>query len=191
MQWDHGNSRSGVQGSGIFAIRGNLDGETEEEFTEKEQFIGLKIGDEEFYLPIAAVNEIVMLIPITYVPQSGKMIEGVINLRGTILPAINLRKMMGLKKGTVTPATRIIIVRHNDMLIGLIVDTITYVHSIYPSEIETQTLPGKGMGSDLVTRISKNGSNITGILDISKIFSHASESAKSGHDYENMGHLAG
>lgn len=173
MDWDNEMKKNEVQGEGIFAIRGNLDGETEEEFTEKEQFIGLKIANEEFYLPIAIVNEIVMLIPITFVPQSGRLIEGVINLRGTILPAINLRKMMGVPKGDVTPATRIIIVRHNDMMIGLIVDGITYVRSLYPSEIEVQTLPGKSTGAELITRISKSGDAITGILDIVKIVTTA------------------
>ncbi|NRA44233.1 MAG: purine-binding chemotaxis protein CheW [Oligoflexales bacterium] len=161
--------------AGIFAIRGSLDGELEEEYSEKEQFIGLKIEDEEFYLPIAIVSEIVMLLPITFVPQSGKFIEGVINLRGTILPAINLRKMMSLPKGEVSPATRIIIVRHLDMHIGVIVDAITYVISLYPSEIEDQSLPGKTTGSDLISRISKNGDNVTGIIDITKVFYTAGE----------------
>lgn len=160
---------------GIFAIRGNLDGEIEEEYSEKEQFIGLKIEDEEFYLPISIVNEIIMLLPITYVPQSGKYIEGVINLRGTILPTINVRKMMGLNKCKGTAATRIIIARSNDMLIGLLVDAITYVTALYPSEIEIQTLPGKNVGADLISRISKSGENVTGILDLNKIISNAGE----------------
>ena len=175
MSWDQESKKNEILGEGIFAIRGNLDGETEEEYTEKEQFIGLKIDEEEFYLPIAIVNEIVMLIPITFVPQSGRLVEGVVNLRGTILPAINLRKMMGIGKGEVTQATRIIIVRHNDMIIGLIVDAITYVRSLYPSEIEVQTLPGKSMGADLISRISKSGDAITGILDIVKIIINAAD----------------
>lgn len=161
--------------AGIFAIRGSLDGDLEEAYSEKEQFIGLKIEGEEFYLPIAIVSEIVMLVPITFVPQSGKFIEGVINLRGTILPAINLRKMMNLPKGNVSPATRIIIVRHLDMHIGVIVDAITYVISLYPSEIEDQSLPGKSTGSDLISRISKHGDNVTGIIDITKVFYTAGE----------------
>ena len=167
---------NGEQNESIFAIRGNLDGESaEEEYTEKEQFIGLKIGQEEFYLPISIVNEIVMLQPITYVPQSGKFIEGVLNLRGTILPAINLRKMMNLPKGPVTPQTRIIITRHLNVPLGLIVDAITYVNALYPTEIENQSLPGKNPGSELMSRISKHGDDIKGILDIAKVFYTAAE----------------
>lgn len=161
--------------AGIFAVRGSLDGEVGEQYSEKEQFIGLKIDDEEFYLPIAIVSEIVMLVPITFVPQSGKFIEGVINLRGTILPAINLRKMMNLPKGQASPATRIIIVKHLDLHVGIIVDAITYVISLYPSEIENQSLPGKTTGSDLISRISKNGDKVTGIIDITKVFYSAGE----------------
>ena len=175
MKIKHADQFLAEDDAGIFAIRGNLDGDLEEEYSEKEQFIGLKIEGEEFYLPIAIVSEIVMLPPITFVPQSGRFIEGVINLRGTILPAINLRKMMSLPKGEATPSTRIIIVKHLDMHIGLIVDAITYVISLYPSEIEDQSLPGKSTGSDLISRISKNGDKVTGIIDFTKVFYTAGE----------------
>ncbi len=160
---------------GLFAIRGSLDGEVEKEFTEKEQFIGLKISEEVFFLPISVVNEIIMLPIITYVPQSPNFIEGVINLRGTILPAINVRKMMGLHRGEVTSSTRTIIVRHENMPFGLIVDGITYVVSLLPSEIENQSLPGKNLGTDLITRISKFEDKVIGILDLSKIVATAAE----------------
>ena len=175
-----------TENDGIFAIRGNLDGESVQEYTEKEQFIGLKIENEEFYLPISIVNEIVMLQPITYVPQSGKFIEGVLNLRGTILPAINLRKMMNLDKGVVTPATRIIITRHLNVPIGLIVDAITYVIALHPTEIEVQTLPGKNPGSELISRISKHGENIRGIIDIAKVFYSAAEGKIQTDDVANF-----
>lgn len=158
-----------IYDEGLFTIRGNLDGELEQEYIEKEQFIGLKIDQEEFFLPIAVVNEIVMLQPVTFVPQSGTYIEGVMNLRGRILPAINLRKMMGLNKGKATTSTRIIIAQINDIMVGLIVDAITYVISLLPSEIEVQTLPSKLAGADLISRISKSGNNIKGILDLGKI----------------------
>ena len=159
---------------GLFAIRGSLDGEkSKQEFVEREQFIGLKIGDEEFYLAIATVNEIVMLLPITYVPRAEAFVEGVINLRGTILPAINLRKMMGLPKGDRTAASRIVISNYEGSTIGLIVDAITYVVALLPDEIEEQSLPGKSTGSDIIHRISKFNKKVTGILDLGKILNNA------------------
>ena len=175
---DTGNQEDANQG--LFAIRGSLDGETTQEFVEREQFIGLMVGDEEFYLSIATVNEIVMLLPITYVPRAEEFVEGVINLRGTILPAINLRKMIGLPRGEVTPSTRIVIANHETKSVGLIVDAITYVVALLPNEIEDQSLPGKNVGADIIHRISKHDEKITGILDLSKILVNAGDIKKSG-----------
>lgn len=158
-----------VASSGIFAIRGSLDGDNQQEFVEREQFIGLKIGAEVFYLSIASVAEIIMPPSITYVPRADKYIEGVINLRGTIIPTINLRKMMGHPKGLETSSTRIVISNFNNMTFGLIVDAITYVVALLPSSIEEQGLPVKAGGADIITRISKDKNEVIGILDLGKI----------------------
>ena len=88
-----------VARDGLFAIKGDLDGHKEEDFQEREQFIGLIVGAEEFLMPIAQVREIIMLTPITFVPNAPAMVDGVINLRGNIIPAINMRKMMGTPRG--------------------------------------------------------------------------------------------
>lgn len=155
--------------SSIFAIHGDLDGEKQEDFQEREQFIGLLIGSEEFMLPISAVREIIMLTPITFVPNSPEYVDGVINLRGTILPALNLRKMMGFARGDTTGSARIIIARFEGVTFGLLVDGITYVVALLPSEIENQTPPGKGSGAEFIGSMSKQGNKICGILDLQRI----------------------
>lgn len=155
--------------SSIFAIRGSLDGEKQEEYTEKIQCIGLKVRDELFYLPISIVAEIVMLMPITYVPQSAKHIEGVMNLRGTILPVVNLRKLMGIEKGQATPATRIIIAKAHVYTVSLLVDAITYVVSLHPSDFEYNAMPGRGVGAEFISGIAKDGDLIIGVLDVFKV----------------------
>lgn len=155
--------------SSIFAIHGDLDGEKQSEFVEREQFIGLVIGKEEFMMPIASVREIIMLAPITYVPHAPEFVEGVINLRGSILPVINVRKMMGMSRSKLTVAARIIITRAEDVAFGILVDGITYVMALLPNEIEHQSLPGKGTGAEFIGSISKQGEKISGILDVSRI----------------------
>lgn len=159
------------ESQGIFTIKGQLDGEIIEEFSDKEQLIGLTIGEEVFLLPISAVNEIIMLEPITYVPRSPLYVEGVLNLRGHILPAINLRKMMGIEKGSVTPSTRIVIASDGKISIGMLVDSITTVFSLLPNEIENRSLPTRNpdLDTDIISRICKTEDEIIGILDISKI----------------------
>ncbi len=157
--------------SGLFAIRRSLDGEESAEFVDKEQFIGIKIDKEEFLLSIAVVNEIIMLPTITYVPNCAKYIEGVVNLRGTILPVINLRKMMGLGKGTVSSTTRIIICKDESVnfKVGLLVDAITFVVALLPDEIIKQSLPSGSAEVELISGISKSGSKVAGIVDLAKI----------------------
>lgn len=156
--------------SSLFAVKGDLDGnKARDDFQEREQFIGLKVGEEEFLMPIASVREINMLSPITFVPNAPTLVDGVINLRGNILPAVNMRKMMGVARGKPTGACRIIIVRCEDVNFGLLVDGITYVISLLPSEIEHQTLPGKGTGAEYIGSISKQGNRIRGIIDLARV----------------------
>lgn len=154
---------------GLFAIHGDLDGEKEDEFQEREQFIGLRIGQEEFLLPITAIHEIIMLTPITFVPHAPEFVDGVINLRGTIIPAVNMRKLMGVARGKPSGTSRIVITRFEGVTFGLLVDGITYVVSLLPSEIENQALPGKGTGAEFIGAISKQGNKIAGILDLARI----------------------
>ncbi len=174
MSWEDEENFSPVPDvkNSIFAIHGDLDGEKHEDFQEREQFIGMIIGTEEFMLPISAVREIIMLTPITFVPNSPEFVDGVINLRGTILPALNLRKMMGFARGDATGSARIIIARFEGVTFGLLVDGITYVVALLPSEIENQVPPGKGSGAEFIGSMSKQGNKICGILDLQRILKH-------------------
>ena len=163
----------------MFSIRGDLDGgKDSHDFTAIRQFIGLLIGKEEFLLPIEVTNEIIMMNQLTFVPRAPKFIEGVINLRGTILPAINLRKMMGLTNEVPTLASRIIVAHYEEVMIGLIVDGITYVISLNEDQLQQQTLPSRGNGSELISTISKRGNQVNGILDVAKVL------AETGIEYQ-------
>lgn len=158
---------------GIFAIRGDLDGTKDAaDYSELQQFIGLLIEGEEFLLPIEVMNEIIMINQMTWVPGSPNFVEGVINLRGRILPAINLRRMMGYPAKAPTLASRIIIASHEEEVCGLLVDGITYVVSLSPDQVEDQTL-GNGSGAELLKGISKRGDQVNGILDILKVITEA------------------
>ena len=169
---------------GIFSIRGDLDGGKESsDFFQARQFIGFLVGLEEFLLPIDVMNEIIMLNQLTFVPGSQEYIEGVINLRGKIIAAINIRKMMGLPHTKPTNSTRVIIARYDDINAGLIVDGITYVVSLHPDQMETHSLSGKGKGANLISGIAKRGDQVNGIIDICKILNEAG--AKIGSSSEN------
>jgi purine-binding chemotaxis protein CheW len=174
-------------GTSLFAIHGDLDGEQRGEFQEREQFIGLKIGAEEFLLPIAAVREIIMLPPITFVPNCQEFVDGVINLRGTILPALNMRKMMACARGEPTKDARIIIVRCDGVTFGLIVDGITYVVALLPAEVEAQNLPGKGTGTEFIGQVAKQGPKVLGILDLQRVLKQTGDVLAAAGDADDAG----
>lgn len=160
----------------VFGFRGDLDGSNNtQDFSESKQFIGLMINGEEFLFPIEVMNEIIMINPLTFVPSAPRFIEGVINLRGKILPTVNLRKMMGLPNIVPTSQSRIIIAHYEDIMIGLLVDGISYVITLFPHQIESQTLATKGTGAELISGISKRGDLVNGILDIAKVIGETDE----------------
>jgi purine-binding chemotaxis protein CheW len=162
----------------MFSIRGDLDGgKDSQDFSAVNQFIGLLLGKEEFLLPIEVTNEIIMMNQLTFVPRAPRFIEGVINLRGTILPAINLRKMMGLPNEEPTVQSRIIVAHYDDVMVGLIVDGITYVISLNDDQLQNQSL-SRGNGSELISTISKRGNQVNGVIDIAKVL------AETGIDYQ-------
>ncbi len=162
----------------MFSVRGDLDGEDGQNYTAVKQFIGLLIGKEEFLLPIEVTNEIIMMNQLTFVPRAPRFIEGVINLRGTILPAINLRQMMGLPNEEPTLQSRIIITHYEEVMVGLIVDGITYVISLNDDQMQQQALPSRGNGTELISTISKRGNQVNGVIDIAKVL------AETGIDYQ-------
>lgn len=183
---NHLRSPSSNDGQSIFSIRGDLDGgDEQEDYSQLIQFIGVTIGEEEFLLPISYVNEIIMLPRVTYVPGAPTYIAGVINLRGNIIPAINLRHMMNLPDKDPDQASRVIVVRYQDFLAGIVVDSITYVVTLANSEVENHSLNHTGMGADLISSIGNRSDRINGILDVAKIITATADGELQTEDQEN------
>lgn len=157
--------------SSIFAIRGDLDGgQAEQDFSDQRQFIGIKINNEEFLLPIEVVNEIIMISTMTYVPGAPQYVEGVINLRGKIIPAINMRRILGHPTIAPTSQSRMIIVNYMDNQAAIIVDGITYVITVHKDQVSEQVLSQNGGGGDLIKEIARQGEKVNGIIDATKVF---------------------
>src|SRR5436190_21419896 len=119
------------------------------------QVVGFRIGNETYGVRIAAVREIVRVPEITSVPSAPDLIEGVINLRGKIIPVMDLRKRFGHVDIQPDKKNRILVVELNNKLVGLIVNAASEVLKIPPSEIEA---PGSAFGegdSSYVTGVGK------------------------------------
>jgi purine-binding chemotaxis protein CheW len=137
---------------------------------EKElQVVGFRIGNETFGVRIGSVREIVRVPEITAVPSAPETIEGVINLRGKIIPVMDLRKRFGQSEIHPDKKNRILVVELENKLVGLIVNAASEVLKIAPSEIEP---PGNVFAegeSSYVTGVGKLKGRLIILLDIAKL----------------------
>jgi purine-binding chemotaxis protein CheW len=137
---------------------------------EKElQVVGFRIGDETFGVRIGSVREIVRVPEITTVPNAQDTIEGVINLRGKIIPVIDLRKQFGQTQIVTDKKNRILVVELDGKLVGLIVNSASEVLKIPPSEIESPGSVFADNESSYVTGVGKLKGRLIILLDVSKL----------------------
>jgi len=133
------------------------------------QVVGFRIGNETFGVRIASVREIVRVPEITTVPSAPETVEGVINLRGKIIPVMDLRKRFGHVDIQPDKKNRILVVELQNKLVGLIVNAASEVLKIPPSEIEA---PGSVFAegeSSYVTVVGKLKGRLIILLDVSKL----------------------
>ncbi len=135
------------------------------------QLVSFKIGNEEFGIDILKVQEINRMLIITKVPNSLSFVDGVINLRGRIIPVINTRVKLKMPKIEHNHNTRIIVVELKGKTIGFIVDEVSEVLRI-PSNI-TEPPPAiiANVNSDYITAVAKLEDRLLILLDLEKILS--------------------
>ena len=136
------------------------------------QLVGFKIGKEHFGLNILMVQEIIRIVPITTVPNAPDFIEGVINLRGGIIPVVDLRKRLKLRLNKVDPAqsTRILIVNVESVVTGYVVDSVTRVMKIQTSSIEPPPdIVLAGLKSKYITGVCEIDNQLLILLDFAHI----------------------
>lgn len=133
------------------------------------QVVGFRIARETFGLPISMVREIVRVPEITSVPNAPDYIEGVINLRGRIIPVVDLRKRFGQTSIETNKKNRIVVVELGLRAFGLIVNSASEVMRIPPSEIEEPNNVFQEGELDFVTGVGKLQGRLVILLDVSKI----------------------
>jgi purine-binding chemotaxis protein CheW len=133
------------------------------------QIVGFRIGRETFGLPIAMVREIVRVPEITSVPNAPDYIEGVINLRGRIIPVVDLRKRFGAKVIESSKRNRIVVVELESRCIGLIVNSASEVIKLPPSDIEAPHSVFQEGELNYITGVGKLRGRLVMMLDLSKI----------------------
>lgn len=135
------------------------------------QLVSFNIGNEEFGIDILKVEEIIRIITITQIPNSPDFIEGVVNLRGRVIPVINLRTRLGFEKKEFDNQTRVIVVEVSGATLGFIVDSVKEVLRIPKSITEPPPSITNGINSEYITAVGKLENRLLILLDLEKILS--------------------
>jgi len=134
------------------------------------QLVSFKIGDEEFGVDILKVQEINRMIDVTRVPNAPAYVDGVINLRGKVIPVIDLRSKLGFGRKDHDKNTRIVVVELAGKVVGFVVDAVSEVLRIPRSVTEPPPpVVSSGINADYITAVGKLEDRLLTLLDLDKI----------------------
>jgi purine-binding chemotaxis protein CheW len=134
------------------------------------QFVGFRLDDEEYAIAITKIQEIILMKPITRIPQMPSFIEGLINLRGSVIPIVNLRERFGLPRRDLDDETRTIVVNVQDKTVGCIVDAVTQVMRINRDAIQPPPLSVQSVSQQYIAGLAKLDDRLLIVLDIDTLF---------------------
>ena len=133
------------------------------------------LGDEEYGIGILQVREIIGMMPITPVPQTPQYVKGVINLRGKIIPVVDLRLKFGMEERAYGDRTSIVVVEikaeKESVPIGVVVDSVSEVLNIKGEDIEDTPKFGTTVNTDYILGMAKNEGGVKILLDIDRVLS--------------------
>jgi purine-binding chemotaxis protein CheW len=136
------------------------------------QIVVFELGDERYGLDIATVYEIIRHQPITAVPQAPAFVEGVINLRGRIIPVVDLRDRFGMHEGDLTKASRIVVADAGGTRVGLVVDGVSEVLMVPTESIEPTPEVAANADHEYLRGIAKLGERLIILLSLDGLFGH-------------------
>ena len=138
-------------------------------------YLSFKLGEEVFAINVSKVLNILEMKPITKVPKSPEYLKGVINLRGTVLPVVDLRLKFGLPENNITVDTNIIVLsidkEGEEIMLGILIDAVKEVLEFKSEEIAPSPSIGTKYNSSFIKGMWRVEENFIMILDIDKVFS--------------------
>ncbi|HEX3037511.1 MAG TPA: chemotaxis protein CheW [Oscillospiraceae bacterium] len=137
-----------------------------------EKYLTFFIDGQLYAIPSSEVVEIIRMQPITFMPKLPEFVKGVINLRGKIVPLIDLRLKFDLEERAYDDHTSIIVLDHNELSIGFIVDTVNDVTDIAENQISDAPKLSKTDGDNFVGGIVHLDQKVALMLDIAKVLEH-------------------
>lgn len=140
------------------------------------QLVTFHLANEEFAVDILNIQGINRMVEITKVPNAPEFVEGIINLRGRVIPLICLRKRLGMPEKDYDKSTRFIVVEINSRVIGFIVDSVSEVLRISSTITESTPPMISSIDSHFITGIAKLDDRLLILLDLEKVLSFSQQS---------------
>ena len=139
------------------------------------KYLTFTLAEEEYGIGILKIKEIIGMMPITSVPRTPEFVKGVINLRGKVIPVLDLRLRFGMNSIDYTERTCIIVVeiegQTGTVLIGVVVDSVSEVLNIKGEDIEDTPTFGTSLNTDYILGMAKIGGNVKILLNIDRVLS--------------------
>jgi purine-binding chemotaxis protein CheW len=135
------------------------------------QVVSFKLGSEEYGVDIAQVQEINRMVAVTHVPRAPQFMEGVINLRGQLIPIIDLRARFGMPRAEHTKNTRIVVTEIGTKRVGMVVDSVSEVLRLPVDQIEPAPEMITGVDTEYIRGVGKIEDRLIILLDLARIIS--------------------
>lgn len=133
------------------------------------QFVGFRLADTDYAVAITRIREIILMRPITRVPQVADDIEGLINLRGMVIPIVNLRRRLGLPAQPFDEETRMIVASVGERTVGLIVDAVNEILRLGPDQIQPPPLAMSTVNRRHLAGVARADDRLLVILDLDQL----------------------
>jgi purine-binding chemotaxis protein CheW len=147
---------------------------------EERQLVVFQLGAEFYGVEIARVHEIIRLQTVTRVPRAPSFVEGVINLRGKVIPVVDLRRRFGLPTAEHTRASRIVVVELGDQVVGVVVDGVSEVLRVSGATVEPPSPVVAGVDSEYIHGIAKLDDRLVILLDLDRVLAQSDRRALEG-----------
>ena len=145
------------------------------------QLVSFELGGEEYGVEVLKVREIIRLMNITKMPNTPHYVEGIINLRGKVIPIVSMRKRFGLGEDEHSNQTRIMVIDVPGGMTGFIVDGVSEVIRIRSSEIQPPPPMVSGnIDQDFITGVFNHADRLLIIMDVDRLFSQAEQEVLGG-----------
>ncbi len=137
---------------------------------DERQLVVFQLAAELYGVEISRVHEIIRLQTVTKVPRAPVFVEGIINLRGKVIPVVDLRRRFGLSMSEHTRASRIVVVEIGDQVVGIIVDGVSEVLRVNTSTVEPPSPVVAGIESEYLEGIAKLPDRLVILLNLDRVF---------------------